>query len=223
MKLWDLFDIYSKGIEAGGPGSGCNGPNCGRPPGHTGPHGKAKVGGKFSKQEKLYMRQKGMLQSLHGKPKPFPSTLITKRNTLSTGTLKIKIPGKRGFVTAKFTELRPVGKNQLTQGTGRWSAAPPDKPHPDIGRFHLSMKVEIPEENRKFWAYETLKSQEGHGTTVFVNKERTSANSSRVMLQEVERDRFSEILSTKNVEIKSGRQAKSFLKFRYGLDMVWTG
>ncbi len=218
MKLTAFLDI-----QAGGPGSGCNPVVgvCGRPPG-SGNGTKTKVGGKFSKQEKSYMKSKGMIRDLSKKPKKFVGSKLTSRSILNTTVKTMQIPGQKGKVTYNYTELRPTGKNQEGKGTRRWSSAPPDKPHSDIGRFHESMKVHVPEENRRFFAYESLNSQEGHGTSVFINKENTSANSSRVMMQEVSRDRHHEITSTKSLEFKSGKQAKSFIKFRYGVDIKWT-
>lgn len=217
MNLQQTVDIL-----AGGPGSGCNGPNCGRPLGHGGAHGKARVGGKFTKQQKMLMRQKGMLKKAAGKVQPFP-TKLSSRHIAKTQVVAMpkSATSHKKYETFTFTELKPVGKND-SQGTRRWSSEPPLNAHLDIGRFHEEMKADIPGENRRFFAFTSTNSDEGHGTSVFVNKERTGPNSSKVMLQEVYRDRFHEIVGTKTVHFKSGRQARDFLKYRYGLEIKWT-
>lgn len=215
MNLVNFIDIY-----AGGPGSGCNPAvgKCGRP--RTGR--KPKLGGTLSKQERLLLRQKGMLTRMKSDPlKPFPSTPITSRDILRTTTQTMKIPGRKGVITYQYTELRPMGKGVI--GTKRWSSEPPNTIHPGYGRFLQAYSYADPtNSDRKVWAYELHTTDQGHGTTTFIEKTRTSPNSSNVWLQEVARDRYAEILSTKEMKFSSGRQAKDFLKFRYGIDMKWT-
>jgi len=206
LKLIDLLNI-----QAGGPGSGCN-PLKGRC-------------GRFSKNQKKMLKEKGHLISMKPKPQKFQGTPIGPSNIVSKTQITQKV-GNGKFLTYTYTILKPKNVHPSTPGftSTPVNFAPPDRPHPMKGSFVEVMRLQSPaemKENRTSIVYDAGQRDEGQGSTLFVHKYRTGPTSGHAVLEEFDRE-GNEIIGTHQIEFATGKTAREFLRYRYGIDVRWT-
>lgn len=179
--------------------------------------------GQFTGKQKLDLRHKGMMVSMR-KPLEKLDIPITK-NAILDKSRKV-VPGVKHipYTTPSpdkeyfHTILKPYGIPVDGPHGAVWSAAPPDKEHSEKGQFYEHFKMNKERQNSVTAVFDSRPNARGMGTTLFVNKERTGPASARVGLVEVTHDSTNHIMSTKAKAFTSGKQARDFMRMRYGID-----
>lgn len=228
MRLNELIDI-----QAGGPGSGCN-PRKGRC-------------GRFSKEQKKMLKEKGHMISLKPKGEKLTGTKPTRRNTLNEYQVTQPV-GYKGetyypdattnYITYNYTVLKgkdvtnmPKDTMHIKQGRGKHRTGrlatqssidpePPNRPHSLKGRFREVMRIPVDAEKRTTIVYDAGMDEEGRGVTMFVHKYRTGPNTGHAVIQENNRE-GKEITSTHEITFQTGKAARDFMRFRHGIDVRW--
>lgn len=225
-------------MMAGGPGSGCHGPTCGRPEGHKGAHmtekefrkvrrdlfkkplKKQKVAKSDFLKDKRREFKKGLLKERNLKA---PKTLTTKGRVKSVKTIKYR--GRKVDVKV----LAPVTRGRPSQPMGKVEREANKnetlRRHSQYGLFTEDpISRTIQSGNRMPHIWEAEKSPDGKGATIFIQKYTDSPTKSHVIIEEVKRAENREIQSTKIHQLNSGKVAKSFIADRYGIKGIkWSG
>ena len=236
MNLRDLIDI-----QAGGPGSGCN-PLKGRCGRFKGPEKKMlKEKGHLISLKKKGDKYTGTLETKRNvvsKVKVtqavYPEESLGKVNK-AFGQHMVA-PMKQQYVTYNYSVVK--GKN--VSGMSKefndvpFKGAPPDKPHQFKGKFFEALRIPYeanpdpskPQtmadaEKRTSIVYDGGQMSEGQGVTLFVHKYRTGPTSGRVVLEEFDRH-DNEIVGKHQIEFHSGKSARDFMRYRYGINVIWS-
>jgi hypothetical protein len=188
----NILDYMS--ISAGGPGSGCRGPNCGRP-----------ESGKLSWAPKVLKREG-----------------LTKSRKTGQVTIPLHAPAKSMVKTvshmpngAVITQLKTPRRGRPKGGSGVWNLM--NRQSPQKGSFVKE------QENVKgtgwkgvatIWTAKKVGGEEGAATSVLALRD---IGKMSVSIMEVRTGRYSEIGNTNVFKFKNFGQAAGFLKARYGV------
>lgn len=177
------------------------------------------------------LKEKGHLISLKKSGMGLPGT-SERGNVISKVQITKKLgtawvgplfkPEKQKYVTYTYTHLKPKdvsgGNKEFTYTP--FEREPPDKPHSFKGSFKEVTRIPVDSENRMSIVYDGGQLREGRGVTLFVHKIRTGPNSSRAVLEEFDRQ-DNEIVGKHTIEFNSGKAARDFMRYRYGIDVTW--
>lgn len=228
-------------ILAGGPGSGCRGPACGRPRTRTEEDLKKDVSDykkkmttkyrklfeqnnpiKYKEVDNKFLREHRKQFQKDLKKEKYvraPKGLRSKGRVKEVKTIKYK--GKKVDVKVlrpvqKGRPPVPMAKNESRRAGGGF------KTHALKGRFTEDTISPLHEPTHTMHIYEAEKSPTGKGATVFILHVKDSPTKSHVEIEEHKRAEHREIESTKKYSFKSGTLAKSFVQDRYGIKMKWS-
>lgn len=215
-------------LFAGGPGSGCHGPNCGRPA--TGKKDVADInkeirqlrqklqrGSGTSTKERARIKQVIQVYQNHlrqlGRPAPeepqpiqvapAKKSQVVQKFTFGNGTTYTMVaPNKRG---------RPQGSGNKAKDYSKIL----NRQHTQKDKFSSTHEDVKPEgQNARVSVYDASKSKEGSGTTVIVNRD---LGGKRMVIQEFARGQFGHLESMQQFKFKNLGKGAGVLNKRYGI------
>ena len=186
-------------IQAGGPGSGCNGPNCGRPRGDGGHRYTAK------------QRERMLKRFASPMPKNVPG--LTKQGQIEKGE-----PVRKGLIRQQFLTNTGAQYTVIKSPRARGGDYKPQTGASKFkGQFRHEQQVVGNEKTRLADVMVSKPDSKGRGQTLIVHRD---YGKGRVVIQEFSTGQFGHIEQEKEYKFKNSGQAQGFLNSRYGVRLT---